>query len=118
MYYSLTAQKSLSLKSAHSMCATPNDMKRQLQSLVGCPFVVHGIALQRGINWIMLVWSGLCQVSGKTHGYTHTLVLVPEPASGAAAAAIPASALGGLAPTDDPTKYQIQNDALVLLAAE
>jgi hypothetical protein len=90
-------------------------MKTQLQSLISSVFVVHGITLQRGINWILLVWSGMCQVAGQTHGYTHTLTLVSTPSSAATGGAL------GIPPPsteDQHPKYQIQNDALVLIASE
>ncbi|CAB9517778.1 expressed unknown protein [Seminavis robusta] len=106
LYYTLTAQKSLSLKSAKSMCHTPSEMKIQLTSLVGCAFAVQGITVQQGaMNSLLLIWSGICQLAGQQHGFCQTIILMP------------------LLPVVDTTngsdhsniQYQIQNDALVLL---
>ena len=131
LYYATTAQKSLSLKSAKSICATPLEMKTQLQSLVGCAFVVQGITVQvqqpaqqslqqqqqspnqnQNNDYILLIWSGICQVQGQQHGFCHTLILTPL----AAAATHNGNANGGAGVL--PRGYQIQNDALVLLANE
>ena len=124
LYYSLTAQKSLSLKSAKSICATPLEMKTQLQSLVGCAsFVVQGITVQhttpplahqqansKDHHYLLLIWSGICQVQGQQHGFCHTLVLTPMASSPALASATEEKPI--------VPRYQIQNDALVLLANE
>lgn len=102
MYYTLTAQKSLSLKSAKSICQTPIEMKAQLQSLAGCVFAVQGITVQQGLNSLLLIWSGICKLQGQQHGFCHTIVLVPLP-----------TATQGV--DNNSMQYQIQNDALVLL---
>lgn len=115
LYYSLTAQKSLSLKSAKSICATPLEMKTQLQSLAGCPFVVQGITVHHNpldpkCPYMLMIWSGICQVQGHKHGFCHTLVLTPM---------IDAAGSNGTNDEQPVTpRYQIQNDALVLLANE
>lgn len=105
LYYTLTAQKSLSLKSAKSICTTPMEMKTQLTSLVACVFAVQGITVQQGLNSLLLIWSGLCQLQGQQHGFCHTIVLVPIPTQ------------QGVVEETGP-QYQIQNDALVLLTNE
>ena len=130
LYYAMTAQKSLSLKSAKSICATPLERKTQLQSLVGCAFVVQGITVQvqppalqqqqqppnpniHNNDYILLIWSGICQVQGQQHGFCHTLILAPLTATATTnqnGTTNNGSAL--------PRGYQIQNDALVLLANE
>ena len=102
LYYTLTAQKSLSLKSAKSICQAPIEMKTQLQSLAGCVFAVHGITVQQSLNSLLLIWSGICQLQGQQHGFCHTLVLVSLPTT-----------VPGV--DDTSVQYQIQNDALVLL---
>jgi len=132
LYYSLTAQKSLSLKSAKSVCTTPLEMKTQLQSLVGCAFVVQGITTQTiylpvafqvqqqqptigsggssSSSILMIIWSGICQVQGQQHGFCHTLILTPS--------LPPTTSFTTMENDAMVPRYQIQNDALVLLANE
>jgi hypothetical protein len=103
LHYTLTAQKSLSLKSAKAMCRAPQEIKTQLTSLVGCGFAVQGITVQEGFrNSLLIIWSGICQLQGQQHGFCQTLILVPLPA------------LSSLT-EETILLYQIQNDALVLL---
>jgi hypothetical protein len=102
LYYTLTAQKSLSLKSAKSICQTRQEMKTQLQSLAGCVFAVQGVTVQHSLNNLLLIWSGVCQLQGQNHGFCHTIVLNPLPHN------TPGADVNSM-------QYQIQNDALVLL---
>jgi Nuclear transport factor 2 (NTF2) domain len=112
-YTATTAQKSLSLKSAKSMCRTFQEIKTQLLSLVGCKFVVQGITVQEGSqNSLLLIWSGICQLQGEEgqqqHGFCQTLILVPQQQ-------LLPTTTSSLTEETVLMLYQIQNDALVLL---
>jgi len=112
LYFTLTAQKSLSLRSAKAVCFTPTEMKQQMTGLIGSVFAVQGVTVQRGLGYLLLVSSGICQLQGQALFFCHTLVLVP----------VPTTALSPAPGDDNPAngmpQYQIQNDALVLLANE
>jgi len=108
------------------------EMKTQLQSLVGCAFVVQGITTQTiylpvafqvqqqqptigsggssSSSILMIIWSGICQVQGQQHGFCHTLILTPS--------LPPTTSFTTMENDAMVPRYQIQNDALVLLANE
>jgi len=95
-YYSPTAQKSLTVGSAHHVCRTLEDTVTQLQSLVGMVVHIKGLLQQDTCgNGTLVVITGTC-VRPHQLPFCHSLVLISTNGGG----------------------YHIQNDALCFLTVD
>ena len=100
-FYCPDAQKSLSVGTAHAFCASKEEISVQLASLSnGSQWDVRGVVAQQGVaGSVILLMTGnvLTKTSPLPFNFAHSIALIPIPPS--------------------EGRYQIQNDALVLMAS-
>jgi hypothetical protein len=112
-YFTSTAQKSLTVGSAHAVCHSQQDFGLQLQSFVGIVVQIKGVLQQNTVHQgVLVLITGTC-VQPHALPFCHSLLLVPTSSSSSAE------------DDDDATNtnggccgFQIQNDALCFLTAD
>jgi hypothetical protein len=108
-YYAPTAQKSLTVGSAHAVCLTVEQRLRQLQSLVGMVVKIKGVLQQPSIGQgILVLITGTC-VQPHALPFCHSLVLVP---------ANPNDFENNNSGAGGSCGFHIQNDALCFLTKD
>ena len=124
MYYTRTAQKSISIGGAHSVVACKADITLQLSSLAGSSFLCRGVVAQDLLNGrgAHVLITGVVQtpLSELATPFAHSVSLVPTTTT-----FIGGVAAGGPPPPPPlqqsmvvvPYSFQIHNDALSLLTA-
>jgi hypothetical protein len=111
-YYAPTAQKSLTVGSAHAVCLTVDQRLLQLQSLVGMVVQIKGVLQQPSVGQGMLVLiTGTC-VQPHALPFCHSLVLVPTNTNTKFENNNAGASSGG------GCGFHIQNDALCFLTKD
>jgi hypothetical protein len=111
-YFTSTAQKSLTVGSAHAVCHSRQDCGLQLQSFVGMVVQIKGVLQQSTVHQgVLVLITGTC-VQPHALPFCHSLLLVPTSSSSLQDDNNGGGGGGG------GGGFQIQNDALCFLTAD
>ena len=124
-YYTVKAQKSISIGGAHSVVAGKDDIATQIQSLAGSSFVVRGVVAQdsAGGKGVHILVTGVATLNGNSMHFAHSISLVPIDDAILRFPGHRENAANTISPTLIEAfglgyPYQIHNDALAFLSGD
>lgn len=124
-YYTVKAQKSISIGGAHSVVAGKDDIATQIQSLAGSSFVVRGVVAQdsAGGKGVHMLVTGVATLNGNSMHFAHSISLVPIDDAILRYPGHRENAANTISPTLTEAfglgyPYQIHNDALAFLSGD
>lgn len=122
MYYTPTAQKSVSVGGAHSVVTTPDEIAAQLASFAGSLFTIRGVVAQDGFcdgvrkGGVHILVTGLVQTGGvdpttplRVEAFSHSISLAQLPNS---------MLFNNSLSSNEASYFQIHNDAFALLSGD
>ena len=124
-YYTVKAQKSISIGGAHSVVAGKDDIAAQIQSLAGSSFGVRGVGAQdsAGGKGVHMLVTGIATLNGNSMHFAHSISLVPIDEAILRYPGHRENAANTISPTLTEAfglgyPYQIHNDALAFLSGD